>query len=271
MSDADCPSVSVVAPVYRNAATLPDLARRVRDVMRSSSTIYELIFVNDGSPDESGVVIARLMAQDPAVTTVELSHNIGQQRAVCVGLRRSRGASVVILDADLQDPPEAIPALLAMQRGGCDAVFAGRSNRYQSWDRMLTSRLYKRLQSVICGVPPNAGIFMALSRRGVDRIVSLERCAGLSVVAMVGLSGLRSIAVPVPRAERPIGTSSYSSWDRWVCGTRQLARAAYWRWRHGARADGPGPRQRAKHRMSAGRPVTARTSKLSSRWRHTSG
>ena len=121
--------VSVVVPVYRNAATLRELHARLGDALPELDR-RELIFVNDGCDDGSGVVLGELAQADRTVVVVELEANRGQHTAVLAGLERSRGEWTVVLDADLQDPPEAIPALLAAAAAETDAVFAGRRGGY---------------------------------------------------------------------------------------------------------------------------------------------
>jgi nucleoside-diphosphate-sugar epimerase len=222
-------SLSVVAPVYKNADFLGELASRVRSAVDCS---YELILVNDASPDGASAVISALARQDSAIRGVYLHSNVGQQQAVLAGLRRSRGDWVIVLDADLQDPPEAIPTLLAIGRVGYEAVFGARRRKYQSLGRMLTSRLYKIVQCAICGVPLDAGMYLALSRKGVDRVLNLAGSDGLSLVGMIGLSGLKSTSVAVARAKRATGRSAYSHSRRFAVGVQYLARAATWRWRN---------------------------------------
>ena len=221
--------LSVVAPVYKNAEFLDELASRVRSAVDCS---YELILVNDASPDDASAIISALARRDSAIRGVELPSNVGQQQAVLTGLRQSRGDWVIVLDADLQDPPEAIPTLLAMGRAGYEAVFAGRRSKYQSLGRMLTSKLYKIAQCAICGVPLDAGMYLVLSRKGVESVLSLSGSDGLSLVGMIGLSGLRSTSVPIPRAKRATGRSAYSNSHRFAVGVQYLARAATWRWRN---------------------------------------
>lgn len=224
--------VSVVAPVFGNAETLPALTARLQDALGAS--LLELVLVDDASPDDSRAVIRRLAADDPRVHPVLLDRNVGQHAALLVGLGRTRADWAVILDADLQDPPEAIPLLIARaQRGDVDAVFGGRRGRYHSPARRLTSRAYKRLLARLAGVPADAGTFVLLSRPLVDRLV---RMGGPSpaVVAMIGCAGARVASVPVERARRPEGRSAYSPAARLRSGLRSVRWVLWWRLR-GAR------------------------------------
>jgi len=227
------PEVSVVVPVYRTADALPELHRRT--VAAMDGRTFELVLVDDACPDGSGHAAAALAAEDERVNPVTLERNVGQHAAVLAGLARARGAWAVVLDGDLQDPPEAIPALLdAGRAAGVPVVFAARRGRYQSRARLLTSRLYKRTLALVAGVPADAGIFMALERSVLDRLVALGGRRGPSLVAMVGSLRVPMTSVPVERATRPSGRSSYRARDRVRLGLRTIAWALAWRLR-GAR------------------------------------
>jgi hypothetical protein len=126
------------------------------------------------------------------------------------------------MDADLQDPPEAIPALLAVAREGYSGVFATRRGRYESRRRLLTSKVFKRALHALCAVPIDAGAFVALDRALVDELVAV-RGGGPSIVAMIGCSRRPIASVPVARDRRPEGRSAYSSWRRLRSGTEALA------------------------------------------------
>src|SRR5205814_350062 len=124
--EAAAPSVSVVVPVYRNTETLEELHRRLDAALGAAGVDFELVFVEDACPAGSLAVLRRLEAADPRVGVLALPRNVGQHAAVLRGLARARGRAVVVMDADLQDPPDAVPALLARRAQGPAAVFAGR-------------------------------------------------------------------------------------------------------------------------------------------------
>lgn len=216
------PLLSVVVPVYRTAWALPELARRIAAAAREAGLRHELVLVNDASPDDALRVAAELRASDPAVRLVPLAENLGQHRAVLAGLAAARGDWVVVMDGDLQDPPEAIPRLLAEARRGYDAVFAARIGRYQAGHRMATSRLFKGLLARLCDLPRGAGMYFLASRRMVERLVRTDDSRPF-VVAQVGLASLPISAVPVARVGRPAGASAYSSWGRLRAGTAAVA------------------------------------------------
>ena len=226
------PLLSIVMPVYRNAATLRELHSRLSRAMRTQRLDYELIFVNDACPENSLAVLIELAQSDPQTAVVALERNVGQQRAVMAGLRLARGASVVVMDADLQDPPEAIPGLLRELQSGYAAVFAGRRGAYESPFRLLTSRVFKRMQSWLSGVPPDAGLFVVMRRDMVERLLAFDAPRPF-LVPMIGCTGLPLASTPVLRAARPSGVSAYSTWKRLKIACLSLGWTVVWRLRAG--------------------------------------
>ncbi len=223
--------VSVVLPVYRCAEQLEDLYVRLRTTLEANTVAFELVFVNDGSPDDAAGVLEALERRDRRVRVISLARNSGQQRAVMTGLGHARGHWIVVMDADLQDPPEAIPLLLASAREQhMPVVFAGRRGRYESTPRLLTSRAFKRSLAALAGLPPDAGLFVALERPVVDRVLELDGSRPF-VTAMIAATGYPTASVPVPRATRPSGSSAYRSRDRVAAAARGLSWAVAWRLR----------------------------------------
>lgn len=214
---AGAPAVSVIVPVYRNPGTVEALQSELADVLDAHGLAFETIFVDDACPEGSGVVLSVLAARDARVRVISHDRNRGQHRAVLTGLASAAGEWAVVMDADLQDSPAVIPALLATGRQGFAAVFAGRRGEYESRGRLLTSRIFKRVLSGLCGVPPDAGIFVAMSRPVTERILANAR-GPASVVAQVGMTGLPVTSIPVHRRRRPDGRSAYSPWGRLTSG-----------------------------------------------------
>nr|WBU15341.1 putative glycosyltransferase [uncultured bacterium] len=226
MCDLDV-ELSVVIPVYRNADTLRALYWRLRMVLDSLERSWELIFINDASPDGSGKVLGELVALDPRVVAVELACNVGQGRATWVGLRKARGRFTVVMDADLQDPPEGIPVLLeAMERehGRVAVVFGGRRGRYEGILRLVTGFVFRRLLALVCGVPPDAGAFCLMTAEAREQLLCWN-VPRPHIPTLVGCSRLRSESVPVLRHRRPSGSSAYGSWTRWRLGLGLLWQA----------------------------------------------
>jgi glycosyltransferase involved in cell wall biosynthesis len=201
------PEISVIVPVYGNERTLAALHRRVASALDGRR--FEIVFVNDASPDGSAAVLDGLARTDPRVRVVAIERNRGQHAAVLAGMRSARGSWVAALDADLQDPPEAIPALVGRGRQGFDVVFAGRRGAYEPRRRLLTSRLFKLTLSAICNVPRDAGMFLAVRNSAVQRVLAMQGPPP-QLVAMIGRAGLRTTSIPVERAPRNDGASSYS-------------------------------------------------------------
>ena len=224
------PEVSVVVPVYRNVETLRELHRRLCRTLEAQMLSFEVIFVDDACPAGSFTVLDELARRDSRVAVLVLERNVGQHRAVLAGLAHARGEWTIVMDADLQDPPEAIPDLLAKGREGYAAVFAGRRGRYESFLRLFTSRLFKGLLHLLCRVPADAGLFVALNRTITERLPVLGGPKPF-VVAMIGCIGLPMSSVPVARARRPIGASAYSFRARLKSAWRALVWVASWRCR----------------------------------------
>lgn len=215
-------AVSVVAPAYLNAATLPALVERIETALGTSRPL-EILVVDDASPDATRHVLGRLVGERPVLGALGLAANVGQQAAILEGLARCHGDALVVLDADLQDPPEAIPALLAAL-GEAPAVFAGRRGRYESLPRHVSSWGFKALQAAIAGVPRDAGLCFALRRELAAELVEL---AGEppALVPLIGALAPGSPSVAVNRDRRTAGRSAYRGAMRWRAATRILAGA----------------------------------------------
>jgi glycosyltransferase involved in cell wall biosynthesis len=227
--------VAVVTPVFGNAATLPELAERVGAALERAGWSWCLRLVVDASPDDSRAVACRLAADDDRIALTDLPVNVGQHRALARGLADEAGADAwVCLDADLQDPPEAIPLLLdRLAAGPLEAVFAGRRGRYESRGRLAAGWLHRALLRALTGLPPDAGAFVALAPAGRAAVVRLE---APSVVAAIGVAGLRVASVPVERAARAAGASAWGTTAR----LQQSGRTLAWAVRARARGHGAG-------------------------------
>ncbi len=231
-ADSQQPVISVIVPVYRNVDTLRELHRRLSETLDRESLSHEIIFVDDACPAGSLAVLEDLARRDRRVAALALARNVGQHRAVLIGLAHARGDWLVTLDADLQDPPEAIPDLLRKIQEGYAAVFAGRRGQYESATRLATSRLFKRLLHALGGVPIDAGMFVMMSRQMAQRVLSL-RAPRPFVVAMIGSTRLPLASIPVERSVRPGGRSAYTAWDRLKVSSLAIAWTLIWRLRRG--------------------------------------
>ena len=218
-------TVAVVVPVYGNAATLRPLAERLAAALAGRD--WRLRLVVDASPDDSAAVARRLADDDSRIAVTDLAVNVGQHRALAQGLADEPDADAwVCLDADLQDPPEAVPALLdRLARGDVGAVFAGRRGSYEAPLRRLTGTLHRRVAARLTGLPPDAGGFLAMGPEVRATVVPAVRTEGApSVVLAVGQARLPVASVPVTRDPRPVGRSAWSGRAR----LRQSARSLLW-------------------------------------------
>jgi undecaprenyl-phosphate 4-deoxy-4-formamido-L-arabinose transferase len=148
-------NVSVVVPVYRSADCLAELATRVDAALRPHYAAFELILVNDASPDRSWPVICGLAAQHPFIVGVNLRKNVGQDNAIMAGLHQATGDAVIIMDDDLQHDPDDIPRLVAALRDGADVVYATFDEKHQAWWKNAGSWFNGRVAVVVLGKPPD--------------------------------------------------------------------------------------------------------------------
>ena len=205
------PTLSIIAPIYNERENLSELHRRVGKVMKSTGDSWELLLVDDGSTDGSTEVILALGKSDKHVLPVIFARNFGHQVAVTAGLDYSLGQAVVVIDADLQDPPELIPDLVARWREGYEVVYAVRAEREgETWLKKATAALFYRLISRITDVkiPLDTGDFRLLDRKVVDAIKQMrERHRFLR--GMAAWVGFRQVGVPYRRAARTAGATKY--------------------------------------------------------------
>jgi polyisoprenyl-phosphate glycosyltransferase len=202
--------LSVVAPVYNEEATLQEFYSRVCAALQDVP--FELVLVDDGSTDSSPVALGELADSDPRVRVVYLSRNFGHQTALTAGLDHARGDAVVMLDADLQDPPEVILRMLDHWSAGCDVVYAVREERDgESRFKLVTARWFYRLFDKLAQVElqHNSGDFRLLDRRPLDALLSMrERNRFLR--GMTVWVGYRQAAVPYRRDPRYAGETKYT-------------------------------------------------------------
>jgi polyisoprenyl-phosphate glycosyltransferase len=205
------PVFSIVAPVFNEEETLPHFYRRVVEVMEGIGDSFELVLINDGSRDGSFRTMQELHTRDPRVRVIDFSRNFGHQIAISAGLDHARGNAVIIIDSDLQDPPEVIPQLVARWKDGAEVVYAQRSMRKgETKFKLLTAAAFYRLMARITSVniPRDTGDFRLLDRRVVDALVKMREHHRF----MRGLSawvGFRQEAVFYERQERYAGTTKY--------------------------------------------------------------
>ncbi|MEP0919448.1 glycosyltransferase family 2 protein [Leptolyngbya sp. DQ-M1] len=206
------PKYSLVIPVYNEEATIPALYDRVSAVMNQLDDVVELILINDGSKDRSLHLIRELHNQDSRVCYLSLARNFGHQIAVTAGLNYARGRVVVILDADLQDPPELIPELINQWRQGYQVVYAQRTQRHkESWFKRFTAYLFYRLLKQLADVeiPIDTGDFCLIDRQVVDLLNAMPE-RNRYIRGLRSWVGFRQTAVKFERDPRFAGEVKYS-------------------------------------------------------------
>jgi len=202
---------SIIAPIYNEFDNLPELYQRVKEVLDSTKEPWELILVDDGSTDGSTERIRELAAKDKTVRPVIFARNFGHQIAVTAGLDYSRGKAVVIIDADLQDPPEVILELVKKWKEGYEVVYAVRAEREgESWFKLLTASLFYRLIYRITDVkiPLDTGDFRLIDRKIVD-VMNKMREKHRFLRGMAAWVGFRQIGVNYKRVARHAGVTKY--------------------------------------------------------------
>ncbi|HMV15487.1 MAG: glycosyltransferase family 2 protein [Chitinophagales bacterium] len=204
--------ISVVIPVFNEEANLPLLHERLVNAVTSCSNDYEFIFVNDGSTDKSLQIIRDLAARFAQVKYIDFSKNFGHQLAVFAGLEHATGEYIVIIDADLQDPPELIQELYAKIKTGFDVVYAQRETRVgESWHKRFTAKLFYRFINTLSDVaiPLDTGDYRILTKRIKDIVVAMpERNKFLR--GQIAWTGFNQSSVMYKRDERYSGKSNYS-------------------------------------------------------------
>jgi dolichol-phosphate mannosyltransferase len=208
---ASAPAISVVTPVYCCASCLRELCRRLGETLSKIADDYEIVLIDDASPDGAWNVMRELCAADARIKAIGLSRNFGQHYAIAAGLEHATGEWIVVMDCDLQDRPEEIAALYAKAREGNDIVFAEREVRSDGWFKRNASRAFIALLNWLSGAnydyrTANFGIY---SRAVVDAVRSMGDRSRFFPV-MVRWTGFRSTSIAVQHDARGEGKSAYS-------------------------------------------------------------
>jgi undecaprenyl-phosphate 4-deoxy-4-formamido-L-arabinose transferase len=205
------PYLSVVVPVFNEQENLRNLHQALSPVMKAIGKPYEVIYIDDGSVDRSLEILRELQASDPTIVVIEFSRNFGQHSAIFAGFDQSRGEIVVTLDADLQNPPEAIPSLVHTIESGYDVVGGWREDRQDSFFRKTASKIVNKIISWSTGVKlKDYGCMLRAYRRSI--IQQICKCSEISsFIPALANTFARSIAeIQVPHRDRAEGRSKYS-------------------------------------------------------------
>lgn len=202
---------SIVVPVYNEEPVAKESYKRLKQVMDSTQEEYELIFVNDGSRDKTEEIISEICKQDKNVRLINFSRNFGHQTAITAGMDYSSGQAVVVIDADLQDPPEVILDMIAKWKEGYDVVYGQRLKRKgETFFKKVTAKMFYRLLAAMTSVdiPVDTGDFRLIDRKVCDVMSSLTE-KNRYVRGLVSWVGFRQTAVTYVRDERFAGETKY--------------------------------------------------------------
>jgi dolichol-phosphate mannosyltransferase len=211
MASQQTVELSIVVPIFNEEQNLPELHSRLSDAARAITPSYEIVFVNDGSRDESRSILHILSQRDEHVYYIHFSRNFGHQIAVTAGLDRCRGKSVVIIDGDLQDPPEVIPELYEKHKSGYDVVYARRSERKgETWFKRATAKLFYRVlrRSTAIDIPLDTGDFRLIDRKVVDALKKMPE-QNKFLRGQIAWLGFRQGEVLFSRDKRRYGKTGY--------------------------------------------------------------
>jgi glycosyltransferase involved in cell wall biosynthesis len=210
VAEARDPRISAVIACYKDAPAIPLMHQRLSQVFAALAVDHEIIFVNDGSPDDTAAVLSALAAQDAHVLAIEHSRNFGSQSAFLSGMELATGDAVVLLDGDLQDPPEAIPAMYERWRQGNEVVYGRRVKRDTSMLLAIAYkafyRIFRRLAYV--PIPLDAGDFSLMDRTVVDHLLALPETEQF-LRGLRAWVGFRQTGVDYVRPQRPFGRSTH--------------------------------------------------------------
>jgi polyisoprenyl-phosphate glycosyltransferase len=202
---------SIVVPVYNEEEVIHETYRRLTEVMRSTKEAYELLFVNDGSRDQTAEIIKEYSEQDPAVVLLDFARNFGHQIAITAGMDYARGEAVVVIDADLQDPPELILEMIEKWKQGFDVVYAKRTKRKgETYFKKQTAAMFYRFLRAMTDIdiPLDTGDFRLLDRKVCNQMNSIQE-KNRFVRGLVSWVGFKQTAVEYERDERLAGESKY--------------------------------------------------------------
>jgi dolichol-phosphate mannosyltransferase len=205
-------TISVVIPAYREEANIESVYERLAGVLEPLSVDWELIFSVDPSPDRTEELILALRKRDPRVKMLRFSRRFGQPMATLAGLEAASGDAAVVIDCDLQDPPELIPAMIERWEEGFDVVYAQRRTRAGETlpKRIVAWAGYKVINRIAeVDIPPNTGDFRLMSRRVINNVVSLKEGHGF-LRGLVPFVGFRQTSIPYDRSPRAGGSSKYN-------------------------------------------------------------
>jgi polyisoprenyl-phosphate glycosyltransferase len=203
--------ISVVIPLYNEEENLHELYRRLSLMLQTLSLSYEMVWINDGSDDATAEIITHLHSKDPRLVVIHLSRNFGHQAAICAGIDHARGQAVILMDGDLQDPPEVLPQFINLWREGYDVVYAVRQNRKEGRIKKTGYFLFYRVLRYISDfdIPLDTGDFCLMDRKVVDVLKHLPERSRF-IRGLRTFVGFRQTGLAYERAERNAGKPKYT-------------------------------------------------------------
>jgi polyisoprenyl-phosphate glycosyltransferase len=206
------PELSVVVPCYNEESGLEDAIRHIHELCRSLKLDHEILVIDDGSTDGSWKIVGALCQVIPEVQGLRFSRNFGHEAATSAGFKKSRGEQVLILDADLQDPPELLPAMRAKLAEGYDVVYGIRRSRAgESWLKLASAKLFYRVFNLLTDnpIPQDTGDFRLMTRRAVNAFLSMPE-SGRFFRGMIGWIGFPQAGILYDRMPRQTGQTKYN-------------------------------------------------------------
>jgi polyisoprenyl-phosphate glycosyltransferase len=204
--------LSLVVPVFREEKNIPEFIRRIGPILGAITQDYEIIFAMDPSPDRTEDVVLEARAKDGRIKLLKFSRRFGQPMASLAGMEYSRGDAVIVMDVDMQDPPELVGEMVAKWKEGYDVVLPQRTRRTgEPWiKRIVAETGYKVINKIAdVRIPPNTGDFRLMSRRVVDEVVHLKESHGF-LRGMVAVVGFKQYLLPFERPARFSGETNYN-------------------------------------------------------------
>lgn len=211
------PTISIIAPCYNEEETIEPFLRRIEEILTQINEPYEIVFINDGSKDNTLNVLLNAKQNFKNIRIINFSRNFGKEAALTAGLDKARGEAAIPIDVDLQDPPELIKELVAKWREGYDVVLAKRADRTSdSFAKRVSADLFYKLNGKISNVdiPNNVGDFRLMSKRVVEALKQLPENQRF-MKGLFAWVGFKTVAIEYVREKREAGQSSFNGWKLW--------------------------------------------------------
>lgn len=211
------PTISIIAPCYNEEETIEPFLRRIEEILTQINEPYEIVFINDGSKDNTLNVLLNAKQNFKNIRIINFSRNFGKEAALTAGLDKARGETAIPIDVDLQDPPELIKELVARWREGYDVVLAKRADRTSdSFAKRVSADLFYKLNGKISNVdiPNNVGDFRLMSKRVIEALKQLPENQRF-MKGLFAWVGFKTVVIEYVREKREAGQSSFNGWKLW--------------------------------------------------------